>query len=43
LSKNGTLTPAQVFNIIKSTADPIGDPHQGAGRLNVVNALSATP
>ena len=43
LSKNSSLTPAQVFNIIKSTADPIGDSHQGAGRLNVLNALNATP
>lgn len=43
LSKNGALTPGQVFTIIRNSADPIGDPHQGAGRLNVLNALNATP
>ncbi|HXN08257.1 MAG TPA: S8 family serine peptidase, partial [Candidatus Acidoferrales bacterium] len=43
LSKNGALTPSQVFTIIKNSADPIGDPHQGSGRLNVLNALNATP
>jgi len=38
-----TLTPAQALSIIKSSADNIGDPHQGSGRLNVFNALNATP
>jgi subtilisin family serine protease len=43
LSVTPSLKPCQVFNMIKTTADPIGDPHQGAGRLNVLNALNATP
>jgi len=43
LSVTPSLKPCQVFEMIKSTADPIGDPHQGAGRLNVLNALNAPP
>jgi len=43
LSVTPSLKPCQVFNMIKTSADPIGDPHQGAGRLNVLNALTATP
>jgi len=43
LSVTPSLKPCQVFNMIKTSADPIGDPHQGAGRLNVLNALNATP
>jgi hypothetical protein len=48
LSVNPDLTPAQIENIIKSTADPIADgnsfPGQlGAGRLNAYKALLAVP
>jgi len=43
LSVTPSLKPCQVFNMIKTTADPIGDPHQGSGRLNVLNALNAKP
>ncbi len=38
-----SLTPAQALSIIKASADSIGDPHQGSGRLDVFNALSQTP
>lgn len=43
VSKDPALTPAQALSILKSTADNISDPHMGSGRLNVVNALAATP
>ncbi|HEV3140951.1 MAG TPA: S8 family serine peptidase, partial [Vicinamibacterales bacterium] len=43
LSKNATLTPAQVRTIIDNTADNIGDAKQGHGRLNVDQALFITP
>ena len=43
LSLTPSLKPCQVFNMIKTKADPIGDPRQGSGRLNVLNALNATP
>ena len=38
-----SLTPAQALSIIKASADNIGDPHQGSGRLNVYRALQQTP
>jgi subtilisin family serine protease len=38
---HGSLTPAQVAQIIDGTADNIGDPHQGHGRLNVYKAMAA--
>jgi serine protease len=40
---DASLTPAQALSIIKSSADNIGDPHQGSGRLDVFKALQATP
>ncbi len=43
LAKDPTLTPAQALSIVKSTADNIGSLREGAGRLNVLNALKATP
>lgn len=43
ISKDASLTPQQALSILQSTADSIGDSHQGAGRLNVLNALNATP
>jgi hypothetical protein len=48
LSSNGTLSPAQVGYILSASTDDIGDPNQGAGRLNEQRALgmvnaSATP
>jgi serine protease len=42
-SKDPALTPAQALSILKASADKIGDPHQGAGRLNVLTALNQTP
>ncbi len=42
-SKYPSLTPALALAILKSSADKIGDPHEGSGRLNVLNALNATP
>jgi subtilisin family serine protease len=41
LSKNPALTPAQVTQILESTADDIGDARQGHGRLNIYRALAA--
>ncbi len=46
LSVNPNLTPAQIEEIIKSTADPIADGDQfvgllGAGRLNAYRAVQA--
>ncbi len=43
LTKHPGLPPSQVLAILQSSADKIGDIRQGAGRLNVVNALNATP
>jgi|GEM_PF-1655454 len=43
VSKDAALTPAQALSIVELTADRIGDPHQGAGRLNVFNAINMTP
>lgn len=43
LTKHPGLSPAQVLTILQTSADKIGDNHQGAGRLNTVNALIATP
>lgn len=43
VSKDATLTPAQALSFLKSSADNIGDPHMGAGRLNVLKALNLTP
>jgi len=42
-SKDPSLTPTQALSFLTSSADKIGDPHEGAGRLNVFNALNATP
>ncbi len=43
LSVDPALTPAQVRSTLMSTADNIGSPHQGAGRLDVDRALAAVP
>jgi hypothetical protein len=40
LSSSGSLTPAQVMYILQSSADDIGDPNQGSGRLNAQRALA---
>ncbi len=36
-----SLTPARVAQLIDDTADNIGDPHQGHGRLNIYKAMAA--
>jgi subtilisin family serine protease len=41
LSLNPALTPAQVSQILQSTADDIGDARQGHGRVNAYRALAA--
>jgi subtilisin family serine protease len=41
LSVNPALTPAQVSQILQSTADDIGDAKQGHGRVNAYRALAA--
>ncbi|MGH7756125.1 MAG: S8 family serine peptidase, partial [Vulcanimicrobiaceae bacterium] len=41
LAVNSAFGPAQIAQILESTADDIRDPHQGAGRLNVYRALAA--
>lgn len=38
---HGTLKPAQVAQLLESTADNINDPNQGHGRLNVYRAIAA--
>ncbi|GAC1578127.1 MAG: hypothetical protein NVS3B7_11690 [Candidatus Elarobacter sp.] len=38
---HNSLTPAQVVQLIDSTADNINDAHQGHGRLNAYKALAA--
>jgi subtilisin family serine protease len=43
VSKDPALMPAQALAILKANADNISDPHMGAGRLNVLRALNATP
>lgn len=47
LSRNPTLTPTEVRDIIESTADDLGptgrDIYFGAGRINAGRALAATP
>jgi subtilisin family serine protease len=43
VSKDPALSPAQALSLVELSADKIGDPHQGAGRLNVLNALTMTP
>jgi subtilisin family serine protease len=40
LSQNAALTPAQVMNYLTTSADDIGDPLEGAGRLNVYRAMA---
>ena len=34
------LTPARVAQLLEDTADNIGDPHQGHGRLNIYKAIA---
>jgi subtilisin family serine protease len=41
LSLDSSLTPAAVARILTATADDIGDPRQGAGRLDMYRALAA--
>ncbi|MBC5811315.1 MAG: S8 family serine peptidase [Candidatus Eremiobacteraeota bacterium] len=41
LANTSSLTPAQVLQILQSTADDIGDVRQGHGRLNVYRAMAA--
>jgi serine protease len=47
VSKDPALTPAQALAILKANVDNISDPHKGpgglTGRLNVLDALNATP
>jgi len=40
LSKNPSLTVAQITQILDSTADDIGDARQGHGRLNLYRAMA---
>jgi subtilisin family serine protease len=41
LAKNAALTPAQISSLLSSTADDIGDPKQGSGRLDLRRAMAA--
>jgi subtilisin family serine protease len=41
LARNANLSPAQIAQILESTADDIGDARQGHGRLNLYRALAA--
>ena len=41
LAANPGLTPAQIKTILASTADDLGDPNQGSGRLDAYRALAA--
>jgi subtilisin family serine protease len=41
LSLDPNLTPAAVSRILAATADDIGDPRQGSGRLDMYRALAA--
>lgn len=47
LSKNPTLTPAEIDSIVETTALELGGPGKdnefGAGRIRVCNAINATP
>jgi subtilisin family serine protease len=43
LTKDGTLTPAQIGSIISTSAHNIGDVKQGHGRIDALAALNATP
>lgn len=47
LSRNATLTPTQVQDLIESTSDDLGptgrDIYYGAGRINAGRAVAATP
>lgn len=38
---HGSLSPARIAQLIDDTADNIGDPHQGHGRLNIYKAIAA--
>jgi subtilisin family serine protease len=40
LSQNPALTPAQMMSLLTASADDIGDPLEGAGRLNVYRAMA---
>jgi subtilisin family serine protease len=40
LAQNQALTPAQLKTYLTSSADDIGDPLEGAGRLNVYRAMA---
>jgi subtilisin family serine protease len=40
LAANPGLTPAQIKTILANTADDLGDPNQGAGRLDAYRALA---
>ena len=40
LSSDGSLTPAQIAYVLERSADDIGDPNQGSGRLNAQRALA---
>jgi subtilisin family serine protease len=41
LAQNANLLPAQIAQILESTADDIGDARQGHGRLNLYRALAS--
>jgi subtilisin family serine protease len=41
LSLDGGLSPSRIRSIIATTADDIGDPYQGNGRLDIYRALAA--
>lgn len=41
LARNGNLAPAQIAQILESTADDIGDARQGHGRLDAYRALAS--
>jgi hypothetical protein len=47
LSKNPTLTPVQVRNVLRSSANDLGtpgwDPVFGHGRVNAKRAVTQTP
>jgi len=40
LAQNPALTPAQMMTLLTASADDIGDPLEGAGRLNVYRAMA---
>ncbi|GAC1447313.1 MAG: hypothetical protein PVSMB8_05790 [Vulcanimicrobiaceae bacterium] len=41
LARNPGLSPATIKSILSNTADDLGDPNQGAGRLDAYRALAA--